>query len=135
MKAYSAVMIVLLGILTYLLASRTDVGISILRTPGQLYQEQANDQLSNLYNYRLLNKTYQEKQLVLKPENFEGRIELVGEKSLNVPKEDYLSGSMFVYMDKEDITGRKTPIKIGVYENGKKIKTINTSFLGPFGGG
>jgi cytochrome c oxidase accessory protein FixG len=131
MKAYSAVMVVLLGVLAYLLASRTDVGITILRTPGQLYQ-QSNGNISNLYNYKFLNKTYADKELVLKPENFNGEIKLVGEEHLKVPKEEYASGSMFITLNESAITRRKTQLKIGVYENGKKIKTVTTAFLGPF---
>lgn len=131
-KAYSAVMVLLLGVLVYLLASRTDVGISILRTPGQLYQETQDGKLSNLYNYKFLNKTYKEKHLVLKPENFEGEIKLVGETQLRVPEEKEASGAMFISLNKKDITKRKTQLKIGVYEGATKIKTITTSFLGPF---
>lgn len=132
MKAYTFVMCLLLVVEGYLLTSRTDVGISILRTPGQLYQEQPGSQLSNLYNYKFLNKTYVDKELVLKPEDFNGTIKLVGEEKLKVTKESYLSGSLFIYMDKKYVTKRKTKISIGVYEDGKKIKVINTSFLGPF---
>ncbi|PZF71344.1 cytochrome c oxidase accessory protein CcoG [Taibaiella soli] len=132
MKAYSAVMAVLLIAESFLLVSRTDVGITILRTPGQLYQKQPNHQLSNLYNYKLLNKTYQEMNLHFEPENFKGRIELVGEKNLKVPKGGDLTGSLFVYMDSTDIRHTETDIKIGVWQDGKKIKIVNTSFLGPF---
>jgi cytochrome c oxidase accessory protein FixG len=132
MKAYTAVMVLLLCVEGFLLASRTDVGISVLRTPGQLFQQQPNNQLSNLYNYKFLNKTYVDKQLELKPEDFTGIIKLVGEEKLNVPKEGYASGSLFIYIDKSAIKERKTKINIGVFENGKKIKVISTSFLGPF---
>lgn len=132
MKAYTLVMILLLGVEGFLLASRTDVGISLLRTPGQLYQEQPDNQLSNLFNYKFLNKTYEDKELVLKPEDFSGSIKLVGEEHLKVPKEGFASGSLFIYIDKKDIKHRKTKLAIGVYENGKKITVINTSFLGPF---
>lgn len=135
MKAYTAVMVLLLAVETFLLASRTDVGISILRTPGQLFQHQANNQLSNLYNYKFLNKTYEDKELQLKPENFDGTIQLVGEKKLVVPKEGYANGSLFIYLDDKDIKKRKTTLKIGVYEEGKKIYTVSTSFLGPFKAG
>lgn len=131
MKAYSAVMVVLLGILVFLLASRTDVGISVLRTPGQLYQ-QGNGVISNLYNYRMLNKTYGNKVLELKPENFEGTIELVGETTLKIPAENSASGSLFIKMPEKEVKDRKTELKIGVYEEGRKIKTITTAFLGPF---
>ncbi len=132
MKAYTAVMVVLLGVEAFLLLSRTDVGVSILRAQGQLFQEHANQKYSNLYNYKLLNKTYQEKTLELKPENFDGRIELVGKRELVVPREADIAGSMFIYIDKEDIKRRKTKLKIGVYEEGQKIDVITTSFLGPF---
>lgn len=134
MKAYTAVMTILLGVLAFLLITRTDVGVSILRTPGQLYQEQSNNMLSNLYNYRLLNKTYYDKELELKPENFKGEIKIVGDEKLNVAKESYASGSMFIYVSKDQVRKRKTELKIGVYEDGKKIKTIKTAFLGPFNG-
>jgi len=135
MKAYTVVMLLLLGVEVYLLTSRTEVGISILRTPGQLFQEQPNNSLSNLYNYKFLNKTYEDKVLTLKPDNFEGEIKLVGETMLKVPKENYTSGSLFVYVAKRNIHNRKTPLKIAIYDGSKKIKTITTSFLGPFGSG
>lgn len=134
MKAYSAVMCVLLGVLVWLLASRSDVGVTVLRTPGQLFQEQPNQQLSNLYNYKLLNKTFKDKELTLKPENFSGEIKLVGEKRLLVPKDGITVGSMFIYLSKDQVKDRKTQLKIGVYDGREKLMTITTSFLGPFNG-
>lgn len=131
-KGYIAVMVVLIGILVYLLASRTDVGITLLRTPGQLFQQQPNGQLSNLYNYKFLNKTYKDKVLTLKPENFDGTIKVVGNEKFIVPKEGYTSGSLFIYINNTKIKERKTPLAIGVYEGSEKIYTINTTFLGPF---
>ena len=132
MKVYTAVMCILIGVLAYLLASRSDVGVNLMRTPGQLYQENEPEQISNLYNYKLLNKTYLDKTLVLKPENFEGTIKLIGKTKLRIPKEGYVSGSLFIYLDKEAIKKRKTNLDIGVYEGSEKIETIHTTFLGPF---
>jgi cytochrome c oxidase accessory protein FixG len=133
-KAYSVVMCLLLGVLVFLLASRADVGITLLRTPGQLYQEYPDQRLSNLYNYKFLNKTYQDKELTLKPENFEGRLQIVGYNRLLIPKESFASGSMFIFLNEEDVQKRKTQLKIGVYEGNRKIETITTTFLGPFNG-
>jgi cytochrome c oxidase accessory protein FixG len=132
MKAYTVVMCLLLTLLAYLLFSRTDVGVSILRTPGQLYQIQKNHHISNVYNYKLLNKTFKTKELVFKPENFNGEIKLVGLQKLNVVKNGYTIGTMFILMDSADVAKRKTQLQIGIYENGVRIKTITTSFLGPF---
>jgi cytochrome c oxidase accessory protein FixG len=132
MKAYSVVMCMLLGVLVVLLAGRTDVGVSILRTPGQLFQEQPDGQISNLYNYKFLNKTYHDKQLELRPENFEGRITIVGNDELVVPREGFATGALFIHLDKARVQARKTQLKIAVYEGDKKIKTVTTTFLGPF---
>ncbi len=134
MKAYSGVMLALLGVLVWLLSSRVDVGISILRTPGQLFQQQPNGQISNLYNYKLLNKTFKDKEITMKPENFKGSIKLVGENRMLINKESFTSGSMFIYVDGAEIVKRKTLLKIAVYEGNEKIRTITTSFLGPFSG-
>lgn len=131
MKAYTAIMVALLGILVFLLLSRTDVGVSILRTPGQLYQ-QKDGTISNLYNYRFINKTYHNKQLELKPLNFKGSISLVGHASLKIPAENSISGSLFIILPESEVKDRKTELEIGVYENGEKVSTITTAFLGPF---
>jgi cytochrome c oxidase accessory protein FixG len=132
MKAYTAVMIVLLAVESWLLISRTDVGVTVVRTPGQLFQEQPNNKLSNLYNYKLLNKTFREKELSLVPENFKGEIRLVGSKDLKIPKEGYVAGSMFIILDEAAVTKHKMPLKIAVLEHGTRIHTITTNFLGPF---
>jgi len=134
MKAYTAVMVALLSVLVWLLASRTDVDVALMRTPGQLFQQEAGGRISNLYNYKLLNKTFKEKEVTLIPENFKGSITLVGEHKMVIPKEGFVSGSMFIHVNGADIVKRKTLLKIGVYEAGKKIRTITTSFLGPFSG-
>ncbi len=134
MKAYSVVMCLLLGVLVWLLATRTDVGITVLRVPGQLYQEWPNHQMSNLYTYKMLNKTFKDKELKLRPENFKGEIKLVGENKFIIPKNGYTIGTMFIYINDDEVINRKTVLKIGVYENGERISTISTAFLGPFNG-
>jgi hypothetical protein len=37
----------------------------------------------------------------------------------------------FVKLNQSDVKGWKTELKIGMYENGKKIKTITANFIGP----
>ena len=130
MKAYTAVLVVLIGIEATLLATRTDYDATILRAKGMLYQERENNQVSNLYTIKLVNKTRDSMPVELRVENFNGRIEVVG-KSLGVKKEDISQGEFFVYLNKGEIKNRKTKLLIGVYTNNKKIKTVKTNFLGP----
>ena len=134
MKGYSLVMCLLLGVLAWMLATRSDVGITVLRVPGQLYQEWPGHQMSNLYTYKLLNKTFKDKEVTMKAENFDGTIKLVGENKFIIPKNGYTLGTMFIYIDSNEVKKRKTVLKIGVYEGKERINTITTSFLGPFNG-
>jgi cytochrome c oxidase accessory protein FixG len=129
--AYSAVLVLLLGILFTLLISRTDVETAIMRTPGMLYQEQENNCVSNLYNIKLVNKTHALLPVTLKIESDSGQIKMVGNDLINVEKENVASGEFFIILNRNQIKNRKTKLKIGVYSNGKKIETIQTNFLGP----
>jgi cytochrome c oxidase accessory protein FixG len=130
MKAYIGVLVLLIGVEVFLLSTRSDYDATILRAKGMLYQEQPNNQISNLFTIKLVNKTRDSLPVTLKVENFDAKIQIVG-KSLSVKKEDMSQGEFFVYMYKSDIVKRKTVIEIGIYTNGKKIKTVKTNFLGP----
>jgi cytochrome c oxidase accessory protein FixG len=130
MKAYIGVLVLLIGVEVFLLSTRSDYDATILRAKGMLYQEQPDNQISNLFTIKLVNKTRDSLPVTLKVENFDAKIQIVG-KSLSVKSEDMSQGEFFVYMYKSDILKRKTVIEIGIYTNGKKIKTVKTNFLGP----
>ncbi len=130
-KAYSVVLLLLIGVLITLLLSRTDVATTILRTPGLLFQEQPNNQISNLYNIKMVNKTHTKLPITLKLESESGVIKMVGNEIINVEKESIASSEFFIYVNRTEITKRKTKFKVGLYSEGKKIETVETSFLGP----
>jgi cytochrome c oxidase accessory protein FixG len=131
MIAYCGVLVVLLGILVTLLLSRSDVDATVLRTPGMLFQEQPNNCVSNLYNIKLINKTRNEMPVVLKIESDSGQIKMVGKDRIDVSKENMANSEFFVILDRKNIKKRKTKLSIGIYSNGKKLQTVETSFLGP----
>lgn len=128
MKAYSVVLVVLLGIEGYLLATRSDYDVTILRAKGMLYQEQPDNHISNLYTIKLVNKTRKDMPLEARLENFKGEIQIIG-KDLNVKSEAVNQGEFFVILDKKDITKRKSVLEIGLYSDGKLIKKVKTNFL------
>jgi cytochrome c oxidase accessory protein FixG len=131
MKAYTAVLLVLISIEVVLLSTRSDYDATVLRAKGMLYQEQPNDQLSNLFTIKLVNKTRKELPVELKIENFKNyKLQMIG-KNIVVKKEGISEGEFFVYLNKADITERKVKLVIGVYSNGKRIKTVKSNFLGP----
>ena len=124
------ILVLLLGILTYLLASREEVDATVLRTPGQIFQNLPDGRVSNVYNIKLANKTRKDIPMTLKLEGIKGEITMIT-PNLVVPAESYHTAPFFVKLDRSTITRRKTPITIGVYEGTKKIKTATTTFLGP----
>jgi cytochrome c oxidase accessory protein FixG len=134
MKAYSAVLLVLIGIETALLVTRSDYDATIIRAKGMLYQEQPDGQVSNLFTIKLMNKTRKDLPVVMKVENHSNATLQVIGKNLEVKKEDVTQGSFFIFLHKKEIKSRKTLLKIGIYSNGKLIKTVSTNFLGPING-
>lgn len=127
---YSAVLTILLSVLTFLILTRDDVDARILRTAGQMYQRDSSARITNLYNIKLANKTRKDIPMTIRLENIKGEIEVVSDK-LVVPKESYFQTPFFVKIDRQLIQKRKTPIVLGIYEGEKKIKTVKTTFLGP----
>lgn len=132
MKLYTGLLGLLVIVLSALLVTRKDIDATVLRTPGMLYQERGADSLSNLYNIQVANKTVHNIPLTLKIENGAGRIEIVGAKVIPVKKEDESTGTFFVVLPKNMVHERKTTLRIGLYEGGRKIDEKKTSFLGPF---
>lgn len=131
MKAYTVVLLVLIGIEVVLLSTRSDYDATVLRAKGMLYQVQPNDQISNLFTIKLVNKTRKKLPVELKVENFKNyTLQLIG-KEIVVVEEGVTEGEFFVFLNKSDVVDRKTKLEIGVYSNGKKIKTVKTNFLGP----
>ncbi|MFN8294981.1 MAG: cytochrome c oxidase accessory protein CcoG [Chitinophagales bacterium] len=131
-KAYTVLLILLMMILTALMITRNDVDTHITRTAGQLYQELPDNKLSNLFNAKIINKTNKEFPVVLKLEEMDGEIKLVGKQTLMLKKEAINTETFFIILNQKNIHDRNTKLKIGVYKDGKKIQTIKTSFLGPF---
>lgn len=133
--AYSVVLTLLLGILSFLLISRKPVEITILRTSGMLYQEADSLTMSNLYNVELVNKTPNAMNLELRVKDNLGTIKFVtGEKTLHLPSQNDVKGIFFVLIPKKNIHKLTTKIVIEVYDVANKNKIITeakTSFLSP----
>ena len=120
-----------MSLLVFLLVSRTDLDARLMRTAGMTYTSLPDGRISNLYNLKLANKTHEDITYTLKLENVPGEIEVIGNSSLIVKKEDYSHLQFFIKLNRNEIKGWKTELKIGMYENNKKIKTIKANFIGP----
>jgi polyferredoxin len=131
MKGYSAILLILVGILTGLLFLRTEVEAVILRLPGQLF-EHKGDNISNVYTYKVINKTNNDfKDIHFELVGIKGTLKLVGNQHLKVVKQGMSSGTMFIEINQYLLESDKTKLRIEVYDGNKKIETSTTSFLSP----
>lgn len=128
--AYSTVLALLIGVLGFSLTSRADVETTILRTPGMLYQEVEGNKISNLYNIEVVNKTTKKIPVRLALKKPEGTLRVVGSE-LIAPEQGMGKAVVFVELEKEKLTGRKTAITIEVYSGDELIDEIETNFSGP----
>lgn len=129
---YSIVLVLILGVISVLLAFRTDVDMNVLKTAGQEYQKRENGKVSNLYNYKIINKTFEDIHAQIKLIDREGNIEFIGQNSLIIPSENIAEGTFFVVLEMDHLEERKSDIKLGIYnEQGEQLDLAKTTFLAP----
>jgi len=132
MKGYSAVLLILVGILIGMLFLRNDVEATILRLPGQLYQHKEGNIISNVYTFKVVNKTSKDIiDVTYKLLSHDGKIELVTHKDFIVPKQGLAEGTLFIEINNSLLNKDKIELRIGVFSGGELIETTKTNFLGP----
>ena len=131
MMGYTAVLVILIGILSGLLFLRNDMEATILRLPGQLFQHKGEN-ISNVYTFKIINKTNNDfNDIHFKLAGIKGTLKVVGEQELKVPRQGMNEGTLFIEINHLLLERDKTKIKIEVYNGDKKIETSKTNFLGP----
>jgi cytochrome c oxidase accessory protein FixG len=130
MKAYSFVLLLLVSGLSFMLATRDDIDVTIMRAKGMLFQEVGTDSLSNLYQMTMVNKTHKDIVVEMKVENMPGILNFIGHKELKTPSEGQAEATFFIVLPKSEIKSRDSRLEIGIYQDGEKIRTVKTSFLG-----
>jgi len=133
MKGYIAVLIILTGVLTGMLFLRNDVEARVLRLPGQLFEHKENNIISNVFTFKLVNKTSKEiDDVSFKLRTYKGNIKLVStQEDFIVPAQGLAEGTMFIEINKSDLNGDKNKLMIEVYSGDKLIETTTVNFLGP----
>jgi cytochrome c oxidase accessory protein FixG len=133
MKGYIAVLVILIGVLLGMLALRNDVEARVLRLPGQLYEHKENNIISNVFTYKLVNKTSETiKDVSFRLRGQDGNIKMVSTlESITIEAQGIAEGTMFIELKQSDIGGDKKKLRIDVYSGEKLIETTDVSFLGP----
>ena len=92
-------------------------------------QEQPGNKLSNLYDVKIINKTFNQVPAQLELMNIDGEVKIV-QGDLSLEPQGVAEGKFFVIIPEEKITKLNTPIEVAVKADGKTIDVIKTSFLG-----
>jgi len=129
---YSIVLLSLLSLIFFMLLTRPAIEATILKVPGQLYQEQPDNRISNLYNIQFINKTYQEADVNLAVKDIEdAEITRVGEEDLVIPASGTVDGVFFIEIPRSALTDMKMRLIVQIINNGEVVDEVKTNFMGP----
>ena len=133
MKAYTAVLLLMVGFLGFLLSNRGAMEAKFIKPAGSTFFVR-NGNITNIYNYTFLNKSTKDQIVTIKviePEH--GKITLSGEESILLKKDQITNGTVNLSFPEKEIKLSKQKVKIGVYDaKGELMDSFETSFEGPF---
>ncbi len=126
---YSVVIVILFTVLGLMISARGDFELSILRTPGMMYQQYDSLHISNLYDFVLTNKTFDKTPATLEVENLNAKIKIIGSNMVAMPQ-GVIEAKFMIIIKEAEIKQLNTPITIVVKAGDKVIDRIKSSFLG-----
>ena len=130
-KAFTVVLVLLIGIMATLLVTRTSLEATILRTPGMRYQTNEDGSISNVYNYKVINKSNGDMVINFVPMDSTIQLKLVGAMP-EMAKQGVAEGAFFLSVPATQIEFGKAHADLGIYDQeGKLLETVEISVMGP----
>ena len=133
MKAYSVVLLLMLGFLGFLLSNRGTMEAKFIKPAGSTYFVR-DGQITNIYNYTFLNKSNKDQLVTIKVmEPAHGTVTLSTGDKILLKKDQITKGTVNISFPEKEIKLSKQKVKIGVYDQkGELLDTFETYFEGPF---
>jgi len=128
--AYSAILMVMITVLTILLVRRTDVETTLLRAGGTLYQMREDGTVSNLYNAEIINKTNHSIHLTIQPADPLAKIQYI-QKVKTIEKGSSTKVTFFIILPQKGIEKYKSDIKLNVFSGEEILEKLETTFIAP----
>jgi len=131
--AYSVVLLVLLGIMGFMLGTRSTLETTILRAPGQRYQKTDDGRIQNLYTFQVANKRVEDTPFELKLIAPQGELTIIGEESTSfiLKGKEITNGAFLVRLTPEELEGFETDIQLSIYSGEQLIENVEINFIGP----
>jgi len=129
-KSYSALLVVLLGLVVVATTTRKDFQSIILRQRGTTYRID-NGNVINIFEINLVNKTSKDYKIQLQlPDGQQGEVEQVV-SNLVLPSEGKVTERFIVRIPLNEIKGGKKEFKLRINGNGQQIDTEKIKVIGP----
>jgi len=128
--AYTGLLVALVGVLVVLFNLRSDFETTILRVQGSLYQTLDDGRYSNIYNYKIVNKTSKQANLSIQLISPEGEVQLAG-SNMEINKQEKIQGAFLLKLSKDQLEGSSTKVHIGIFDGDQLIENIESTFVGP----
>lgn len=126
MKAYTLVLAALVVFLGFLLYNRGAMEAKFIKPAGSTYFI-VGSQITNTYNYTLLNKSNKDQEVIFKVlEPKHGVIVYGGTSDIKMKRDKIVKGTINISFPINEITSTKQKLTIGVYD--KKTNKMLTSF-------
>ncbi len=133
MKAYSLVLLLMIGFLGFLLSNRGTMEAKFIKPAGSSFFVRDGN-ITNTYNYTFLNKSNKDQIVSIKIiEPKHGKITLSDDGKIKLKKDQMTKGTVNISFPEQEIKLSKQNIKIGVYDQtGELLDSFETYFEGPF---
>ena len=129
-KSYVVVLSLMIIALVTLLFLRSDIEATVLRLPGQMFTT-TETTVTNVYTFTLVNKTVTNfKDLQIKLITQKGFLKVIGGK-ISLDNNKLTEGTIFITIDKKDLSSSKVELEVGIYQGDKLIETTTTNFPSP----
>jgi cytochrome c oxidase accessory protein FixG len=129
--AYGGVWVALVATGVFLLATRPDLDLVILRQPGTLYASVGNDEIANFYNVEALNRTNLPARFTIEVIEPRGATVTTLGAAPEIPANGVLDTRLLVRVPTSSIHAPSTPVTFVVRSNGRAVQQIDSAFLGP----
>ena len=134
LAAYTAALVVLIGIMSAFVLNRSSVESKYLKVPGTVYTAEG-EYFVNQFEYTLYNKTTKDQKVhieLLSHKN--SKVEMfVGENNLRLDKGEIIQGKFYLKIPQSEVKSYKELVVIGLMdEKGKVIDKYETSFSSPY---
>ncbi|MCB9235476.1 MAG: cytochrome c oxidase accessory protein CcoG [Bacteroidia bacterium] len=130
--AYTAVLFLILSVLTGFMATRSEIEMRLLRAPGRTYTVAEDGDISNLYTLMVVNKSTEEMELRFElGDDVPGQLKLIGGETLKLAAGETKNGAMLIEIPPDKMPGYSFNLRIDVFDGDKKVTSVKKKFTGP----